>query len=81
MTSKNDRLAENIPGPWYVDNSCLPCLRCLEEAGPDSPTPLLRPSEDESFVFFVKQPESESEIAAAERALEACPQAAIGKDG
>jgi ferredoxin len=81
MAAKNDRLAQNVPGPWYVDNSCLPCLQCLGQAGPDTPTPLLRPSEDESFVFFVKQPESESEIAAAELALEVCPLAAIGKDG
>jgi ferredoxin len=81
MASKSYRLPENIPGPWYVDNSCLPCLRCLEQAGPDTPTPLLRPSEDESFVFFVKQPESDSEVAAAELALEVCRQESIGKDG
>jgi ferredoxin len=81
MASKNYRLAENVPGPWYVDNSCLPCLRCLEQAGPDTPAPLLQVGEDESFVFFAKQPESPSEIAAAEFALEVCPQEAIGKDG
>jgi ferredoxin len=81
MAEKIDRLPENVPGPWYVDSTCLPCLRCLDQAGPDTPTPLLKPNEDESYVFFTKQPESEAEIAAAELALEVCPQQAIGKDG
>jgi ferredoxin len=81
MASKESRLTENIPGTWYVDSSCLPCLRCLDEAGPDTSTPLLSLSEDENFVFFAKQPISDSEIAAAELAQSVCPTEAIGNDG
>jgi len=84
MACKDDRLPQSAPGPWYIDSTCLPCLRCLDEAGPGTATPLLQAegsSGDESFVFFVKQPESEAEIAAAELALEVCPQQSIGKDG
>jgi ferredoxin len=80
MASRELRLAANVAGPWYVDSSCLPCLRCLEEAGPDTPTPLLRLSDDESYVYFTVQPQSEAELAAAQLALEVCPQEAIGKD-
>jgi hypothetical protein len=81
MATKNLRLDANAPGPWYIDSSCLPCLRCLEEAGPDTPTPLLRLSDDESYVYFAVQPRSEAELAAAELALDVCPQEAVGKDG
>jgi ferredoxin len=70
MATKDLRLDANVPGPWYIDSSCLPCLRCLDEAGPDTENPL-----------FAKQPQTESELAAAESALEVCPQNAIAKDG
>ena len=81
MATKDLRLEANVPGPWYIDSSCLPCLRCLDEAGPDTENALLHPSDDESYVFFVKQPQTKAELAAAESALEVCPQSAIGKDG
>jgi ferredoxin len=81
MASKELRLDANVPGPWYIDNSCLPCLRCLDEAGPDTENALLHLSEDESYVFFIKQPQTNDELAAAESAMEVCPQNAIGRDG
>jgi ferredoxin len=81
MASKDLRLDANVAGPWYIDSSCLPCLRCLDEAGPDTENVLLQLSDDESYVFFVKQPQTNAELAAAESALEVCPQNAIGKDG
>jgi hypothetical protein len=81
MASKDLRLDANVPGSWYIDSSCLPCLRCLDEAGPDAENVLLHLSDDESYVFFVKQPHTRAELAAAESALEVCPQNAIGRDG
>lgn len=75
------RLAENVPGPWYVDDTCTPCHVCLEEAGPDTPNPLMRYNEDESKVCFFKQPATPEELGAAQRALEICPTEAVGKDG
>ena len=56
MATKDLRLDANVPGPWYIDSSCLPCLRCLDEAGPDTDNALLHLSDDESYVFFAKQP-------------------------
>ena len=42
---------------------------------------LLKYSDDESHVYFVKQPQTPEETAAAECAMEVCPTLAIGDDG
>lgn len=77
MADKNNKVPENVPGPWYVDNElCTPCRVCLDEA-PD----LLKYNDDESKVYFFKQPEGDAELAQAQASLEICPQAAIASDG
>ena len=81
MADKSIRLADSIPGPWYVDETCTPCHVCLDEAGPSTDFHLLQYTEDESKVIFVKQPVSADELVAAQAALEICPQNAIGSDG
>ena len=81
MADNSIRLAENAPGPWFVDDTCTPCHVCLDEAGPASGFSLLQYNADETKVFFTKQPESPEELAAAQRALEICPTNAIGSDG
>ena len=61
MADKNNKVPENVPGAWYVDNDlCTPCRVCLDEA-PD----LLKYNDDESKVFFFKQPEGDEEQATA----------------
>jgi ferredoxin len=42
---------------------------------------LLKYNEDETYVFFHKQPEGAAEIAMAEDAMAICPTGAIGSDG
>jgi ferredoxin len=42
---------------------------------------LLKYNDDETAVYFFKQPETPEETAAAQRALEICPTLAIGNDG
>ncbi|TGK01511.1 ferredoxin [Leptospira langatensis] len=76
MADKNDKVPENVPGKYYIDNSCVPCNDCLEEA----PT-LLKYTDDESKVYFHKQPASPEEVIAARKAKEICPVEAIGDDG
>jgi ferredoxin len=77
MADKNNKVPENAPGAWYVDNDlCTPCRVCLDEA-PD----LLKYNDDESKVFFFKQPENDDEQAHAVAARDICPQAAIADDG
>lgn len=81
MADNSIRLPENAPGAWYVDDTCTPCHVCLDEAGPSSGFSLLQYNADETKVFFTRQPESADDLAAAQRALEICPTAAIGNDG
>ncbi len=76
MADKNFKLEENVPGKWYVDDTCTPCRVCVDEA----PT-LLKFRDDESAVYFYKQPENAEEEAAAQSALDICPTLAIGNDG
>jgi ferredoxin len=49
---------------------------CLDEA-----PQLLKYNDDETYVYFFKQPEGDEELAAAENAMAICPQNAIGSDG
>ena len=76
MADKDAKLPENVPGKWYVDDTCTPCHVCLEEA-PN----LLKYNEDETYVYFFKQPENEQEEDDALRAMEICPTGSIGDDG
>jgi ferredoxin len=76
MADKANKLPENTEGAWYVDNTCTPCRVCLDEA-PN----LLKYNDDETYVYFYKQPENDEETAAAQRAMDVCPTLAIGNDG
>ncbi|PYL34768.1 MAG: ferredoxin [Verrucomicrobia bacterium] len=76
MADKNSKQPLNVPGAWYVDTTCTMCRTCLEEA-PN----LLKTNDDETAVYFVKQPEGDAETAAAQRSMEVCPTLAIANDG
>ena len=76
MADKTMKQPENAAGKWYVDASCALCRNCLEEA-----SSLLRYSEDQTHVYFARQPTTHEEAVAAERAMDACPTLAIGDDG
>ena len=76
MADKNSKQPLNVPGGWYVDTTCTMCRTCLEPA-PN----LLKANDDETAVYFFKQPEGDAETAAAQSAMEVCPTLAIGNDG
>jgi ferredoxin len=76
MADKNSKQPLTVPGAWYVDTTCAMCRMCLEEA-PN----LLKVNDDETAVYFLKQPEGDAETAAAQRSMEVCPTLAIGNDG
>ena len=76
MADKNSKQPENVPGPWYIDQTCAPCHVCLDEA-----PSLIRYAPGETHSYFYKQPESPEEETAAENAMQACPTEAIGNDG
>ena len=76
MPDRNDRVKENITGPYYVDSSCIDCDVCRDTA----PENFTR-SDANNYSYVFKQPESEGEQAACEEALTCCPVEAIGNDG
>ena len=76
MANFTDRHPENVLGRFYVDDSCLPCVVCLELC----PAVFLMP-EDSDHAFVAKQPETKEEMETCVKAVEACPMNAIGDDG
>lgn len=76
MADKKLRLAENIPGKFYVDENCIDCDACRATA-PDNFTR----NDDKGYSFVVKQPSTELEAQLCRDALEGCPVEAIGEDG
>jgi len=65
------RIAENVPGDFFVDSTCIDCDACRQIA----PT-VFRDAGDQSAVYH--QPETADELLAAQRALISCPTASIG---
>ena len=78
MADKTNKVVENVPGKWYVDQTCTPCHTCMTVDGADK---VIKYNEDESKVYFHKQPSTPEEEQIAEECLSVCPTAAIGKDG
>ncbi|EMY62728.1 ferredoxin [Leptospira terpstrae] len=76
MADKSIKQPENVPGKYYVDQTCVPCNDCIKEA-PN----LLQYSADESHIFVKKQPTNQNEEKQAKAAMAMCPVDAIGDDG
>ncbi len=71
MARVTDRLRENVPGPFYVDRSCIDCGTC----------PRIAPDlfgEGDGFSYVRRQPADDAETQRALMALVACPTASIG---
>jgi len=76
MAEKNNRLSENIAGPYYIDSSCIDCDMCRSTA-PD----FFRRNEDIGMSVVYRQPVTPEEFALAEEARQGCPTESIGNDG
>jgi glyoxylase-like metal-dependent hydrolase (beta-lactamase superfamily II)/ferredoxin len=68
------RLPENVPGPFFVDDTCIDCAVCRHI----EPAVFARSERDLSFVS--RQPASEQERTRALMALVACPTSSIGTE-
>ena len=75
MANKQDKVAENVPGKFYVDTNCAFCETCIELA-PDNFA-----SYNDEYAYVTKQPENETEENQCQEAKESCPADAIGDDG
>jgi glyoxylase-like metal-dependent hydrolase (beta-lactamase superfamily II) len=75
MADPRRRHAANVPGPWFVDTTCIDCDACRQLA----PAVFADTGIGQSTVS--RQPASPEDERAAERALVACPTASIGAEG
>jgi len=76
MANPNDRNPKNVPGAFYVDDTCIDCDLCRENA----PAFFQRDgAQGQSIVY--RQPVTSEEIATAEAAMAGCPTDSIGNDG
>jgi ferredoxin len=76
MADRANRLEENVPGKFYVDDQCIDCDACRETA-PD----FFRRNDDKGYSYVYKQPERPEDEDLCLEALEGCPVEAIGQDG
>lgn len=76
MPDRNNRTPGNVPGAYYVDDTCIDCDLCRDTA------PELFGREDAGGLSFVRhQPSNPAQIAIAEEARTLCPMESIGNDG
>jgi ferredoxin len=76
MADLKDRVAENVPGKYYVDSQCIDCDVCRVTA------PLnFQRNEDRGYSYVFRQAESPEEHAQCQEAMDSCPVEAIGSDG
>jgi ferredoxin len=76
MADRNEKVAENVPGRFYVDSTCIDCDLCRETAPGNFQRDDAR---RRSYVF--QQPGDPAQEAECTAALEECPVEAIGNDG
>jgi ferredoxin len=76
MPDRNNKVPQNICGPYYVDDTCIDCDLCR------STVPQLFARYDQSgFSYVYRQPVTPEEFAQAEEGRLACPTESIGNDG
>jgi ferredoxin len=76
MADKSQKVSQNVPGLYYVDQNCIDCGTCYELV-PNC----FKHDEESSLAYVYKQPETDQEKSACKEAMEQCPVDAIGDDG
>jgi ferredoxin len=76
MADKDNRLPENVPGKFFVDDQCIDCDACRETA-----PAFFKRSDEKGYSYVYNQPETEDDEELCMEALEGCPVEAIGNDG
>jgi ferredoxin len=76
MADKNSKNPENVPGRFYVDDSCIDCDMCRTNA-----PKFFKRNDEGSYSYVYRQPQTPEEITEAEEAREGCPTDTIGNDG
>jgi ferredoxin len=76
MPDSTNKPSENVPGSYYVDDTCIDCDFCRSEA----PAFFTR-QEIHGYTYVHRQPVTPEEIAQAEAARLGCPTDSIGSNG
>lgn len=76
MADRTKKLEGNATGRFYVDETCIDCDLCRENAPRH-----FRRDDDERVSYVHCQPTDPDQIAACLDAMEECPVEAIGQDG
>lgn len=76
MADKANKYPVNASGKFYVDNQCIDCDLCRENA-PNN----FKRNEEGGYSYVAKQPENEEEEKQCQEAIANCPVEAIGSDG
>lgn len=76
MADRDNKLPENVPGRYYVDDQCIDCDACRETA-PD----FFQRNDEKGYSYVHRQPTTEADEELCLEALEGCPVEAIGSDG
>ena len=76
MSDIISKIADNVPGKYYVDTRCIGCNVCAEIAPQN-----FRSELEEGYEYVCKQPTTETEEDLCLEAMEICPVDAIGNDG
>lgn len=76
MAERTRKLPENIPGAYYVDETCIDCDLCRSTA-PE----FFKRHDGGGYSIVYRQPVTPEEAAKAEEARASCPTDTIGKDG
>jgi ferredoxin len=76
MANPTDKNAGNVPGRYYVDETCIDCDLCRSNAPQN-----FRRNDEEAYSYVYRQPATPEEIEGAEEARLSCPTESIGCDG
>jgi ferredoxin len=76
MADRTLKTPRNVPGPFYVDETCIDCDLCRETA-----PQFFQRDDTEGVTYVWKQPATPEEYALADDALQACPTDTIGSNG
>jgi len=76
MADRTLKIPTNVPGPYYVDETCVDCGMC-----PSLAPGIFRRDDHHGTSVAYHQPITPEELASAEDARTSCPTESIGNDG
>ena len=81
MSDIDEKVAENVAGPYWVAKVCIGCTICVEIAPDNFSENDPYDDYDAVICFVARQPGTDEERALCEEAMDICPANAIHNDG